>query len=72
MKKVNPAAVERAKEHVIEAGRRAARAVGKSLHRAIRVAADYAVHLHKDDGVPKQRAIQTAARAVLRTVKAKR
>ncbi|MGH9389851.1 MAG: hypothetical protein ACRD1Z_09560 [Vicinamibacteria bacterium] len=72
MKEVPPAAVERAKERVIDAGRKAARAVGKSLHRAIRVAADYAVHLHKDDKMSKDQAIRTAARAVLRTVKTKR
>ncbi len=69
MKHVSPALVERVKGNVLDAGRQAARAVGRSLHRAIRVAAEYAVHLHKDDGVPKAKAIHVGSRAVLNTVK---
>ncbi len=63
-----PGLVKKAEEKVANAAKAAARSVGKSLHRAIRVAAEYAVHLHKDDGVPKPRAIHVGARAVLWTV----
>lgn len=37
---------------------------------AIRVAADYAEHLHRDDGVPKRAAVLAAARAVVRAHRA--
>lgn len=72
MKHVDPALVERVKESVLHAGKQAARSVGRSLQRAIRVAAEYAAHLHRDDGVPKPKAVTISARAVLNTVNRKR
>jgi hypothetical protein len=68
-RKVNPAVVERARKRVAEAGRAAAQSVGKGIRSAIRVAAEYAEHLHKEDKVPKETAIKKAARAVLNTVR---
>jgi hypothetical protein len=67
-----PGLVKKAEQKVADAAKAAARSVGKGLHRAIRVATEYAVHLHKDDKVPKLRAIQVGARAVLNTVKKRR
>ena len=40
------------------------------LAAAIDVAAEYAFHLHKEDGVPKDRAIAIGASAVVRAAKA--
>jgi hypothetical protein len=61
--------VRKTEEKVATAAKEAARSIGRGLRRAILVAAEYAVHLHKDDKVPRERAIQVGARAVLRTVK---
>jgi len=72
MKKIPPGRIKSAQQQVLNAGKKAARSIGKGLHRAIRVAAEYAVHLHKDDKMPKPRAIQVGARAVLNTVKKRR
>jgi len=44
----------------------------KNLSTAIEVAADYALHLHKQDGVPKQKAIAAGAASVVRAVRATR
>lgn len=72
MKQVDSAVVNRAKDRVVRAGREAARSIGKGIRRAIRVATEYAIHLHKDDGVPRAKAIHVGARAVLNTVKKRR
>lgn len=42
------------------------------LRVAVRVAADYALHLHKDDRVPRARAVRAAALAVIRAARAER
>jgi len=68
-REVPPGLVRKAEQQVVNAGKKAARSIGKGIHRAIRVAAEYAAHLHRDDGVPKPKAIQVGARAVLNTVK---
>lgn len=39
---------------------------------ALRVAADYATHLHRDDSVPKRAAIAAAVRAVMRAHRTER
>lgn len=41
----------------------------KKLAAAIDVAAEYAYHLHKDDGVPKRKAIAIGAAAVVRAAR---
>ncbi len=41
------------------------------LSAAIDVATEYAVHLHRQDGVPKEKAIQVAVDSVVRAVRSK-
>lgn len=44
----------------------------RNLGTAIEVAAEYALHLHKEDGVPKAKAIAAGTAAVVRAVRATR
>jgi predicted transcriptional regulator len=71
MKKKIPEAplVRKAEQYVINAGRKAAREVERGLCRAIQVAAEHAVHLHKSAMIPKERAIQAGVQAVLNSIK---
>lgn len=43
-----------------------------NLKAAISVAAEYSYHLHRDDGVPKDRAIAAGVSAVVRAARANR
>jgi hypothetical protein len=56
------------RQAVIEAGHGAAENIAAKLRVAAKVAAEYAVHLHRDDGYPKHRAMAIAKRAALRAV----
>ncbi|MGI0150058.1 MAG: hypothetical protein ACREDF_11085 [Thermoplasmata archaeon] len=67
-----PGLVKQTEKRVVEAGKAAARSIGKGIRRAIAVAAEYAVHLHRDDKMPKTAAVRIGARAVLNTVKKRR